>query len=143
MDHPERILAIVKVVKEKLAKEARANLTPGVHLVDITCHIKGSLTVGQDEEFIPTASIPLKSAFILFVRYCGVTREAAKNALLRAMTESLNNGGDSDGALASETSDEGRIIADCEAQVTAMLKKLPPQKRKGKILTSLELELVP
>jgi hypothetical protein len=142
MNNPANILAITKAIKEKLAKEARADLSPGIHPVDVTAHIKGILDVKEDETFTPTVNIPIKSAFALFIRYCGVTREAAKNAAIRAMTDSLNNGHDSDGALNAETSDEARIIADCEAQVTEMLGKLPTQVRKGKVLTKLELEIV-
>ena len=143
MTTPANILAITKAIKEKIAKDARANLTPGIHPVDVTAHIKGILDVKEDETFVPTVNIPIKSAFALFVRYCGVTRDAALKAMVRAMTESLNNGHDSDGAINAETSDEARIIAEAEAQVTAMLGKLPPQTRKGKVLTKLELELLP
>ena len=133
-------LALAKAIKEKALKDARKNLTVGTHNVDVTAHISGTITVGADEEFIPTVCVPLKAAMALFIRYCGITRNAAETALVKAMTEALNNaqrGAETVDTVAGAISEEESIIAACEAQVTKMMGALPKQTRSGKVTTKL------
>lgn len=135
-------LAISKAIKDRAEKEARANLAPGIHNVDTLVRVSGSLTINPDETYIPTAEIPVKAALALFIRYCGITRDAAENALVRAMTEALNR--EETGILKTmtilEELEEIAIIDDCTTRVMRLASRLPERTRKGKVLTNLRVD---
>lgn len=135
-------LAISKAIKAAAEKEARAALQPGVHQVDTLVRVHGSMTINEDERYIPTAEIPVKAALALFIRYCGITRDAAENALVRAMTEALNR--EETGILKTmtilEELEEITVIDDCTARVMRLASRLPEKTRKGKVLTNLQCE---
>lgn len=137
----EQILAITKAIKSAAATKARNGIRPGVYNVDILLRIAGALTVNRDETYTPTVDIPLKATLALFIRFCGITREAAKAALVRAMTEALaqdEKGDDKTARIVSEIGDVS-IIDDCMAQVLETLDTLPDKTRKGKVLTNLHV----
>ena len=133
-------IALNKAIKEKDVKTARNNLAVGQFDVDFLARIKGSLNVNHDEPYIPTIHIPLKATLALFIRYCGVTRDAAEAALIRAMTEALNHDQKGEDTILAEM--EEQVIEACMERVTALTSALPPQTRKGKVLSNLTVEIV-
>lgn len=94
----------------------------------VSLRVAGRLRVGEDHDHTPTAEIPLKATLALFVRYCGVTGDAALAALERAMTEAV--------ALSKDAASSLREVADLDAaegRVLATLAKLPKVPRKGAV----------
>jgi len=120
------------------ADEARDSLTTGDHDLDetVTLHIGGTVSVSDGESYIPTVSIPLKEALALTLQFAGITREAAIDALTRAMTEALRikalKGKDAKVAKA-QIEAQMSMVEDAEALVREGLDSLPPQTRKGKV----------
>jgi len=144
-----KVLALAKAVKDAAIKTARKdvnvpkNAESVTHNVNLLARVSGTITVGADEEYIPTASVPLKASLALFIRYCGITRESAKAALVRAMTDALNENLDPKSKvekIETAISEEDRLIADCEAQVSKMMGTLPKQTRNGKVTTDLTVK---
>jgi len=110
------------------------NLTIGDHNVDCFLHVRGTVRKGKDYVIVGTASIPIKQTLALFIKYSGVTREAAKSALVKAMNDAAANG---------DKVDMGDLDKEIEA-VTAMLPKLPPISSAGKTtVVSLTVERIP
>lgn len=130
-------LALAKAVKDAAAKKAREELAVGKHSVDFTVRVSGELTVGEDESYTPTVKVPFKAALALFVRYSGVTGDAALNALVKAFTEAVEADGDTVAALEASAD----LVA-AEARLNAALGELPKATRKGKVLTKLVVEAV-
>lgn len=79
-----------------ISKVKSNGLTSGDYPVDVTIHVTAHVRKGDDYERTPTASIPTKKTLALFVRYSGVTRDAALNALEKAMTDALDSGIEAD-----------------------------------------------
>jgi len=142
-----KMLAAAMAVPAAKCKTARQKIEVGTHAVDCNVHITGTLTVCEDEEYTPTASIPLKAALALFVRYSGATRDAAIKAMERAMIEALRSaesesGLPSDDIVMSEISDDIRVVDECMARVEALARALPKKSRDGKVLSKLEMSIV-
>lgn len=138
-------LAIAKAIKDKLVKEARDEVAVGSFEVDTTVRIRGLLNVFEDEQYTPTAEIPIKAALALFIRYCGVTRDAARRALQQAMTEALNmnaTGEEKTDVILERLGEDWRVVADCMTAVTQLAAALPQRTRKGKVTTELDIDVV-
>lgn len=134
------VVALTKAIKAAELTAARKGLTVGEHPIDITCRVTGNITVGEQEDYTPTISIPIKSTLALFIRYCGVTRKAAEAALVRAMTEALNQdvkGEEKNAIIQKAISENEEVIATCEAKVKMMVGALPKAKRDGKVRSNL------
>lgn len=131
------ILTALGKTLEKEAKKRRGELKPGDHTVEgtITFDYKGTVKVLEDETFTPTVNIPFKVTLALFVRYAGVTREAAMTALTKAMTEALATekltGKEKKAAIAAirEVAD----LEEAEERVREGLAELPKETRAGKV----------
>lgn len=136
------LLGLSKAI-EKLAKseEAREAVSPGAYTIDqeVVVHLKGSLKVGEDSEYTPTTSIPYKTAFALFLRYSGVTREAGMAALVQAMTDAIQLGaeGEESAELVAAMAD----IAEAEATVQKGLDALPKKTKQGACTHKLVAEI--
>ena len=129
------IIALAKVVGAKESAAARNGLGIGRHEVDFTVRVRGSMVVGADTNKIPTVSIPMKETLALFIRYCGITREAAMAILERAMNDALEQGPQGAGAIAEALP----MIAEIEASiVNPLLARLPKTPVKGAVRTNLE-----
>jgi hypothetical protein len=136
------LLGLSKAI-EKLAKDqdAREAVKPGAYNLDqeVVVHLKGSLKVGEDSEYIPTTSIPYKTAFALFLRYSGVTREAGMQALVKAMTEAIKLG--VEGVESQELVAAMADLAEAEKTVQAGLDALPKKTKLGAVTTKLVAEI--
>ena len=134
-----RTIALSKLT----AGKARGEMEVGKHEVDFLARITGSVTVGQDEDYTPTAEIPIIPTLALFIRYCGITREAAEKALIRAMTDAIDNGETGKNkrdCILATISQEQRIIDEMMTRVTAAAAKLPKRKKNGKVTSKLTAE---
>jgi len=128
----------------KKAKKVRGDLKPGEHEIEgeVTLAYQGIVNVLVDEKYIPTVDIPLKVALALFVRYAGITREAAIEALIKAMTKALEieklKGKERERAIEAI-----REIADLDAAEKTVrdgLEKLPEKTRAGKVIAKVEVK---
>jgi len=121
----------IALSKYKADKDAREHVGIGIHNLDMVLHITGSMSVNPDEEYTPTVSIPIKKALALFIKYCGITREAAIQVLGKAMTDAL-----SDEVSANETIEE---VESMEKKIQELVGSLPPQIRAGKVSAKLSV----
>ena len=111
-----------------LSKIEKGVLPVGDHPFDALIHIKGMVRQGEASQYIPTTSIPIKMALALFVRYCGVTRDAALAALVQAMREALATG-----EKGADTIAEVALLDEAEAKVVAAIGQLPKKTRSGQV----------
>lgn len=140
------VLAALANVLPKDAKKNRENLAAGEHDLDteITLAIKGTVKVSEDEEYTPTIKVPHKLALALFIRYAGVTGEAAVKALTKAMAEALEieklSGPDKKNAL--KAIGEVADLEAAEKRLDAALFELPKASRVGKVNVKAAVEVV-
>ncbi len=125
-------LTAISKLLEKQAKKARKKLKPGEHAIDTTVvlHVQGTLNVDPDTEYAPTVQIPWKTAFALFLKYAGITRETAMEHLVAAMQHALNTDQD-----AAELLQSLADLEEAEALVQEGLDELPKQPRAGSVRT--------
>lgn len=136
MDMDNATLTALARELSRQATKARDELPTGEHEIDatVTLHVSGTVDVGEDVYYRPTASIPLKKALALFVRYSGVTGPAAMDALVRAMRDAVYT--------PEEALDELADLEHAEKQVLAGLERLPPALRRGAVRVDVAVEAV-
>jgi len=136
---------------KKLAEKTA--LVQGKHNLaeTITISIAGTVSKADDEQYTPTADIPLKLALALVLEKAGFQRENAKKILLEAMTEALSLS-DKEEELLKETT----TLTPAELAIATRLKdvekamehvkdvtnNLPPKTRKGKTTVSVTIKEV-
>jgi len=130
----------VHVAIAKLIAKNTPDLPVGQVTVDevVTLHVKADIRRGEDGEYTPTISIPLKATLALLLARMGFQREMASALLIEAMTEAL--AGD---RLGEETISER--IADVEsamARVQEITAALPKAVRKGAVTVKGSVEVV-
>lgn len=143
-DEALRIVAISKAIG-KLPSTARADVGVGTHEVDETVRIKGTVSIFEDEQYRPTAEIPIKATMALFIRYSGITRDAAVVALIQAMQDAVAMGdeGNSTDAILERVNEDWRVVEECMERVTQGLAQLPMKSRAGKITAKLICDPIP
>ncbi len=132
---------VAKAIERAAAKTAKKlTLKVGVYDVDetMTIRVQGQIKKFADEDYTPTADIPLKAALALVLEKSGVTREAAANMLVEAMTEALAAGDKAEEAVKARLND----IDVAMARVTAAAAKLPDKTRSGKTTCKVTLEVL-
>lgn len=87
------IVALSKMLKAKVVKEALGKLDEGKHEVDIKVHVYGNLDI-KDTERPSTTSIPLLKALALCLHYAGIQRENLLPTLEKAIQQSMKMGQD-------------------------------------------------
>ena len=124
----------------KIAKSLPC-LPVGRHLVDevVTIRVQGEVLKCEDEEYVPTAHIPVKSVLAYLLPSLGATREAKQKKLLEAckaalaadvqMEETIKN-------LIKNVDSAFKIVQD---EVTS---KLPKQTKDGKVIVKCSVEEV-
>jgi hypothetical protein len=109
------IIALSKAIKDKDAKEARASLTPGEHLVDVTVRISGALEIAPDTEKASTSSLLSEEFLIIALKMSGCTRERACEIIADLAKQGVNGDAKANKAnrqaLVEEYDPEGRISA--------------------------------
>jgi hypothetical protein len=139
----ETLIALHKSI-EKLAmpnvngKPKILQLPEGVWPVDATVvvNVKGAVSKGPDTDKAPTAELLTKQTLALVLHYAGITREKAKDVLLRAFTEALENGNKAD------LSDWVGEVDAAMKGVDALIAKLPRVKVSGQTRATVKLEVV-
>lgn len=129
-------LALAKVA-EKRGKAVRKDVAAGKYPIDtvVSLHLSGLVTVEPDGTYSPTTSIPWKTALALFVRYSGVTREHALQALTLAMREALDKDEEAE-ELISAFAD----LDEAAERVQEALGELPEQPRKGAVRVKVQIK---
>jgi hypothetical protein len=84
-------MALSKAISpsSKIAKEARAALTPGVHSVNEMVRLTGDLVVSEDGERSPTSSLLSVDFMLMVLHRCGVTRDSAMSVISEIAEEYL------------------------------------------------------
>lgn len=134
------LLTAMNSVVGKLTK-SNGPIAPGVYNVDETVIVRVAGTVEklQYEVYTPTVDIPLKRAMALLAARMGIQREAAKAALVAAMTDALNGVMDSNTAIDEYIAD----VDSAMAHVQSITAALPPKTRTGKTRVDATLVVVP
>jgi hypothetical protein len=124
---------------EKVAKSL-PTLTAGSYPVDetVTIRIVGDVVKAEDEEYIPTVSIPYKKAFEMFLARMGFQRDNAMEALVQSMTDAIN------GVCPADVGLEAHInVDDVEKVVQAGLAAMPRKVRTGKTFVDCTVAVAP
>jgi hypothetical protein len=127
--------AVGKMVK------ALPALSVGRHQIDetVTIRVTGEVLKCENEEYVPTVHIPLKSVLAFLLPSLGATREVQQKKLLEACKSALNadvkieqtiNG------LLKNVDEAFRIVQD---EVTG---QLPKQVKEGKVIVKCSVEEV-
>ena len=116
-----------------LAKEAKGiKLPAGHHSVDsftITCE-GGSISVGDDETYAPTTSIPLLATMVVALHRAGFQREGIASLIIDAATDAVNAGGKVGDELETTIAYVQQEVADLKERFSA---DLPKKVRAGKV----------
>lgn len=132
---------IAKAIEKSAAKTAKKlDLKEGVYDVDetMTIRVTGQIKKGKDEDYTPTADIPVKATLALLLEKSGITRDAATNLLVESMTEALEAGEKAEGAVQERLND----IDEAMERVQSATAKLPDKTRKGKTTCKVSLEVL-
>jgi hypothetical protein len=137
------VLTALGKALEKEAKEVRGELKPGDHVVEgeVTLCYTGTVNILEDETYTPTIAVPFKTALALFVRYAGITREAAMEGLVKAMKEAMETE-KLTGKKKKEAVEAIRELADlaeAEERVREGLAELPKETRNGKVTVRMAI----
>jgi hypothetical protein len=97
-------------------------LSPGEYHVDTLVRIRADFYKGEEYFRKSTSSIPLKQTLALFIKHCGITREAALTKLELAMKESLQT---------NQEVDFG-VLEEAQERVESLLTSLPQTRCTGK-----------
>lgn len=76
-------MAISKAIggTTKAAKEARKAMTVGEHPISAMVHLDGIISVEEDQQITPTASLMNEDFLALVLHHAGITRESALKAI--------------------------------------------------------------
>jgi hypothetical protein len=122
------------------AKARRKELEAGTKVdldTEVTLHVTGPFSVGDDEKYTPTVDIPTKLAFALFIEYSGVTGPHAMAALTKAMNKAAEIGKLQGKARKTKEAEilALKSLADAEKTVRSGLDALDEKTRNGKVHT--------
>jgi len=131
---------LIHVAIAKLLKET-PDLPVGQVTVDevVTLKVKADIRRGEDVEYTPTVSIPLKATMALLLARMGFQREMASALLVDAMSEALNGVRLGEDAICDRLADVDAAMA----RVTELTKALPKAVRKGAVTVKGTVEVVP
>mgnify|MGYP003543480970 FL=1 len=136
--NPTQKIALSKALNKAAIDAARDQLGVGVHNVDFTVNVKGTLKVGDDFDVAPTVSIPLKQALAAIIVHAGLhTSEIALASIADALYDQLENtGGKSGDAIKEAIPMVDAALALVEQRLIA---KLPRQFRRGVVTPRLQI----
>lgn len=124
-------VALSKAVKEAQVKTARAALTPGEHLVDVTVRLVGALEIAPDAEKTSTSNLLSEEFLVIALKMSGCTRERACEIIAALAKQSVNRdidvNKDRRQEMVREYDPEGKISAIFEE----IKKSLPKTKVAG------------
>jgi len=116
-----------------LTKDAKSvKLAAGFHSVDafsVTCD-GGSISVGEDEAYTPTTSIPLLATMVVALHRAGFQREGIASLIIDAATDAVNRGSRVGDELETTIAYVEQEVKDLKARLSA---DLPDKVRAGKV----------
>lgn len=122
----------VIVALAKWFKNAAENivLPVGVHPIDteLTLTVKGAVEKFEDQQYTPTVDIPLLPTLALLLEKAGFQRERAKELLIDAMTDALNNGVEAN----EDIEDRIKDVHAAMQHVRQVTQALPKKTRSGR-----------
>jgi len=128
---PTQSLLLSRLARKGDAK-ARKAVAAGEHEVaDFTVTVKGGrLTIGDDEPYTPTVSIPLLATLTVALHRAGFQRDGIASIIIDAATEAINT----DRKVGGEIAD---LLDYVEEEVKALQSRLsaglPEKVRAGKV----------
>lgn len=130
----QTLRAMAKALDTEIKK--RDDLVTGTYDVaeTVTLNVQGTVSKFPDEEYTPTVKIAHKVAMALLVRHCGITGQAALNALERAIKESIEVDDKSETYIAAMAD-----LTVAETKVQNMLNELPKATRAGKTTIKVKI----
>jgi hypothetical protein len=139
-------LIMSKAVTKKVLDESRRNVTAGKYHVDMTVRVRGDLSVGEDTETTPTASLLSVDFLLLAFHAAGVTRGAAMKAIGNVADGYLVNwtGSKEDKEKAKEARQEALDSYDPDGKMKELFSRfkddLPKVPKKGSVKFKGEVE---
>jgi hypothetical protein len=139
-------LIMSKAVTKKVLDESRRNVTAGKYHVDMTVRVRGDLSVGEDTETTPTASLLSVDFLLLAFHAAGVTRKAAMKAIGNVADGYLVNwtGSKEDKENAKEARQEALAAYDPDGKMKELFSRfkddLPKVPKKGSVRFKGEVE---
>jgi hypothetical protein len=139
-------LAMSKAVTKKVLDESRRNVIAGKYHVDMTVRVRGDLSVGEDTETTPTASLLSVDFLLLAFHAAGVTRGAAMKAIGNVADGYLANwvGSKEDKEKAKEARQEALDSYDPDGKMKELFSRfkddLPKVPKKGSVKFKGEVE---
>lgn len=112
-------LALTKLVSDATKDAVRAKVKSGRHSVDVTVKVEGFINVGDDYPMAPTAKALSLETIAILLAHCGVTRDAAVKAVVRAMNEAKTPADEARQALVNELKDGVNAILAQQPKITA------------------------
>lgn len=133
----ETSLALAKLFSKKETDEVRAQVGPGVHPIDVTVRVSGSIKVAEDGHRASTIKVLTKATLALLIKRMGITRLSALDTLASVFKESMEMDEDARERLLEESGVEEAMELFKES-VVDVLPKIPT---KGRVTTQLEVEV--
>ena len=131
LEFASEFLAVARASK-KTDKKAREAMTVGTKKVDALFHVTGEMEVLPDEQYIPTAELPVKLLLAVFLKRSGAIGKANADLLRSIVREAMEA---RDNAPELDEIVEEYMQPICDA--------MPTKTRAGKLLAKkLKLELV-
>jgi len=141
-------MAVSKAVASKDVKAARKELEAGEHDVDVTVRVRGTVKVGEDGMKRSTSSLLNQEFLMLVLKYSGMTRNAAAEAVAMVARNYLVNwqGTKNDKVAAKEARQELVAEFDPEGRIAEIFEgikaSIPMTPVKGSVKFVGDVEVV-
>jgi len=129
---------IAMAIEAKIGELASGSIPVGKHTLDqvVILRLTGEVSKSADSEYTPTTSIPLKATMAILLEKCGITREAAADMLIEAMTEALECETEPEDSIVDRIKD----LEKAEKRVQEITRALPPKVRAGAVRFKVQIE---
>ena len=131
---PLDTLCLSKIVADKAAKVARDAIGPGAYPVDLTIRIAGTVQVGEDTTYTPTAELSPLLLLAVIARKAGCVGPHATAYAMEIAREAIALG-------VSGAEVEPELAAAVEAARKECAAALPPKARKGAVKVAVSVEM--
>jgi len=125
--------AAIAAAANFLGKEAKGlDIPAGVYNLDgleVRMKLRGKVKKGEDEEYVPTTSVPFKAVLALVFQRMGIQQPLMRQMFVDAMTQALLDGEKAEEYVKPFT----KNYETWEQEVTSTLAALPKATRNGKL----------
>jgi hypothetical protein len=124
---PEQLVILSKAS----AKEAKsATPAAGLYTVDpFTVTLGGELLVSEDEQYIPTTSVPLLATMVVALHRAGFQRDGIRDLIIQSAKDAMNKGNAVGDEMETTVAYMKTELKDLQL---ALASGLPSKSRKGK-----------